>query len=77
MITNQVFLGDFGLELNQMELFRVGIVTTGQVHLLEIMPHMAHFKPRIVLIGSIIPPELVAVVYIFCVSCITEAHTNY
>ena len=59
--------------------FRVRIVTTGQVHLLEIMPHMAHFKPRIVLIGSIIPPPIVAikVVIIFCVSCITEIETNY
>ena len=62
-----------------MELFRVRVVTTGQVHLLQIMPHTVHFKPRIVLIGSIIPPPIVTVqvVIIFCVSCITEIETNY
>ena len=62
-----------------MELFQETIVQAGQVTLLQIMPHTAHFKPKIVLIGSIIPPLIVTlqVVIIFCVSSITKAYTNY
>ena len=60
-----------------MELFQEIIVQAGQVDLLLIMPPLAHFKSRIVLIGSITPPFLVIVMLIFCVSCITKLYTNY
>ena len=68
---------DFGQGLNPMVLFQETIAETGQVIIVMIMEHGDHCCLKIIQLGQITALLHVISKNIFCVSCITEVHTNY
>ncbi len=60
-----------------MELFLGAIAMTGLMVLVHIMEHGGKLILKTIPDGSIMAVDAVIIMHCFCVSCITEAYTNY